>query len=95
MKTVWKFPLKPTGVQKISMPRDSTILTVQRQDQFLSLWALIETDKEPVDRFFMIAMSGKPLPNKIERYIGTFQVPEQNFVGHIFEIKGESGRSEQ
>lgn len=89
MKAVWKFPLKPTGVQKIRMPRDSTILTVQKQGQFLSLWALVETDKEPVDRLFIIAMSGKPLPDKINRYIGTFQIPEQNFVGHVFEIEGE------
>jgi len=89
MKTVWKFPLRPTGVQRISMPRDSTILTVQRQGQFLSLWALVETDKEPVDRLFIIAMSGKPLPDEVERYIGTFQIPEQNFIGHVFEVKGE------
>jgi len=89
MKTVWKFPLQPTGVQRIRMPRDSTILTIQVQGRFVRLWALIETDKEPVDRFFIITMTGKPLPDEIERYIGTFQIPEQNFVGHVFEIKGE------
>jgi len=89
VKTVWKFPLQATGVQKIRMPRDSTILTIQVQDRFICLWALIETDKELVDRFFIIAMTGKPLPDKIERYIGTFQIPQQKFVGHVFEIKGE------
>jgi len=89
MKSVWKFPLQPTGVQRIRMPRDSTILTIQVQGRFLSLWALIETDKEPVDRFFIIVGTGKPLPENLERYIGTFQIPEQNFVGHVFEIKGE------
>ena len=89
MKTVWKFPLQPTGVQRIRMPRDSTILTIQVQGRFICLWALVEMEKEPVDRFFIIAMTGKPLPDEIERYIGTFQIPQQDFVGHVFEIKGE------
>jgi len=89
MKTVCKFPLQAIELQKIRMPRDSIILTLQIQGQLVCLWVLAETDKELVDRFFIIAMTGKPLPDRIERYVGTFQIPEQNFVGHVFEMKGE------
>ena len=95
MKIIEKFPLRPSGVQKVDMPKDSTILSVQRQGGFISLWALIETDKEAESRFFIIAQTGKELPENLERYIGTFQISEQGFVGHVFEVKIRRENSEQ
>lgn len=94
MKAVWKFPLRLANLQKISMPKNSTILTVQVQTvqmrgQHLCLWALIDSDKEVEDRFIAIVDTGAQVPENIIRYIGTFQIPQQNFVGHVFEVKGE------
>jgi len=94
MKTVWKFSLRVASLQKISMPKNSTILTIQMQvvqmrGQHLCLWALIDSDKEVEDRFIAIVGTGAQVPENIIRYIGTFQIPQQNFVGHVFEVKGE------
>ena len=94
MKAVWKFPLRVASLQKISMPKNSTLLTVQMEvvqmrGQHLCLWALIDSDKEVEDRFIAIADTGAQVPENTIRYIGTFQIPEREFVGHVFEVKGE------
>ena len=89
MKIVWKFPLKPVKIQKITMPKNSIILTIQGQRQGLCLWMLVEDRKENEDRFFAIVETGKPVPDNMLRYIGTFQVEQEQFVGHVFEVKGE------
>lgn len=49
----------------------------------------MDTDKEAEDRFIAIIGTGDKVPENIIRYIGTFQILEQNFVGHVFEVKGE------
>ena len=89
MKAVYKFPLMVAKLQRIKMPKNSTILTVQIQGQRVCLWALVDIDKGLEDRFFAIFETGKQVPENILRYVGTFQIPEENFVGHVFEMKGE------
>ena len=90
MKRIFKYPLKITDLQKISMPKDSTLLTVQVQNGIPCLWALVDTDKETEERFIGIIGTGNLVPKGILRYIGTFQGLENNwFVGHVFEVKGE------
>lgn len=90
MKRIFKFPLQITDIQKIRMPKDSTILTVQVQKETPCLWALVDTDKEAEERFIQIIGTGHPVPENVIRYIGTFQALENNwFVGHVFEVEGE------
>lgn len=88
MKRIFKFPLEVTDLQKIRMPKDSTLLTVQVQKEIPCLWALLDTDKEAEDRFIKIIGTGHPVPENVLRYIGTFQVMEGTFVGHVFEVEG-------
>ena len=88
MKRIFKFPLQVSDLQKIRMPKDSTILTVQVQKGTPCLWALVDTEKEMVGRSIRIVGTGHPVPKGIIRYIGTFQVLEGTFVGHVFEVKG-------
>jgi len=88
MKRIFKFPLQITDIQKINMPKDSTILTVQVQKGTPCLWALVDTDKEAEERFIRIIGTGHPVPENILRYIGTFQVLEGTFIGHVFEVEG-------
>lgn len=89
MKRIFKYPLKVTDLQKISMPKDSTLLTVQVQKGIPCLWALVDMDKETEKRLIGIIGTGNPVPENVLRYIGTFQALENNwFVGHVFEVKG-------
>jgi len=90
MKRIFKFPLQVMDMQKINVPEDSTILTVQVQKGIPCLWVLVDTEKAHEDRFIRIIGTGNPVPRGIIRYIGTFQALENNwFVGHVFEVKGE------
>ena len=97
MKTIWKFPLEVTDLQKISVPKDSTILTVQAQREVPCLWVLVDAEKESEERFIRIvkeersiriAGTGHPILEKLSRYIGTFQLREGSFIGHVFEVEG-------
>lgn len=88
MKRIFKFPLQITDIQKIRMPKDSSLLTVQVQKGTPCLWALVDTDKEAVERLIGIIGTGHPVPENVLRYIGTFQVLEGTFVGHVFEVEG-------
>ena len=106
MKEVWKFPLEVTDLQKIRMPKNSILLTVQAQREVPCLWALVETDKESEERFIRItgektgkegeerfiriAGTGHPVLEKISRYIGTFQLAKGSFIGHVFEVEGKN-----
>lgn len=87
MKRIFKFPLQVSDLQKISMPKDSSLLTVQVQKGTPCLWALVDTDKETEERFIRIIGTGHPVPENILRYIGTFQVLEGSFIGHVFEVE--------
>ncbi len=89
MKTTHKFPLAVADLQKVGMPKDSTILTVQIQRGIPCLWALVDTNKAGEERFIRIIGTGHPVPEDILRYIGTFQLQEGNFIGHVFEAKRE------
>jgi len=90
MKRIFKYTLQVMDMQKINVPEDSTILTVQVQKGIPCLWVLVDTEKAHEDRFIQIVGTGNPIPEGIIRYIGTFQVLEDNwFVGHVFEVKGE------
>ena len=88
MKRIFKFPLQVSDLQKIGMPKDSTLLTVQVQNGVPCLWVVVETDKEIEERFIRIIGTGHSVPENVLRYIGTFQVMKGTFVGHVFEVKG-------
>lgn len=94
MKKIWKFPLEVTDLQKIRIPKNSTLLTVQAQREVPCLWALVETDKESEERFIRIAGTGHPVLEKIFRYVGTFQLAKGSFIGHVFEVIRENSNED-
>jgi len=102
MKTVYKYSLQPTGYQQVTMPTGSQILTVQLQryegSQYVSLWAIVETDNEPEQRRFLIAGTGQEIKHKLIRFLGTVQLKEEKgdpkgkeganvIVAHVFEVE--------
>lgn len=88
MTKVYKFPLEISDEQKVSMPEDAKVLTVQVQKGKPCLWAECNPDKEPVLRTFLIRGTGHPIDDEIEKeYIGTIQMCEDSIVFHVFEKK--------
>jgi hypothetical protein len=85
MKTIWKFTLALTDSQRIEMPEDAEILTVQLQGETIQLWAVVDPGKADNTemRTFEIHGTGNPIGDGVREYITTFQQPP--FVWHVFE----------
>lgn len=85
--TIYKYPLALTGLQRVEMPKDSEILSVQDQRGTICLWAAFPGDGEyRVSREIEIVGTGNPVESfeKIDRkFLGTVQ--QGAFVWHIFE----------
>lgn len=83
MTTIYKYFLNVTDQQYLVMPKFATILAVQIQYDKICLWALIETENEPLDRRdIRIYGTGNPITGD-KRYIGTVQMGP--LVWHVFE----------
>lgn len=72
------------------MPENAKVLTVQTQNGYPRLWALVE-EKNPIEqRIFLTVGTGHELPELPEgkdgRYIATFQLENGELVFHVFEI---------
>lgn len=85
-KVIYKFELKIDDVVKVEMPKGAKILTVQNQNDNVSLWALCDKDAEKEIRIFSVIGTGHDFNPVAMEYIGTFQTMGGAFVGHLFEI---------
>ena len=83
MKTIWKYPLLGIDRQRIRLPKDAQILSVQMQGKELCVWALVTPLNEPEVRYIEIFGSGVMIPSAARTYLGTVQ--DSGFVWHIFE----------
>ncbi|QRQ99760.1 DUF7352 domain-containing protein [Dyadobacter sandarakinus] len=92
MRTIYKYPVEVTDQFIIEMPIDSEILSLQidQKTGLPVIWAMVETDNIQIEpRIFAVIGTGNPIP-KLEGigdydFIGTFQLHNGSFVGHLFE----------
>ena len=91
MKSIWKFPLDIMDEQKVFMPEDSLILSVQVQNGVPCIWAMVDTGKPKIDRTFVIVGTGQLCDMDSLEFIGTFQMFEGNLVFHLFEKVADIG----
>lgn len=87
MKTIWKFALLQTDNQLVTMPTGAEILTAQIQDNWICLWAIVDSEtNERERRAIEIFGTGHPMRQDIgvsRKYIATAQQGE--LVWHVFE----------
>ena len=90
MRAIWKFEVEVTSEPfKIVMPKDSAILSVQVQKGVPCIWCLIDESrigKEGEARYFKVIGTGHRFDITGLAYIGTFQLVEGSFIGHLFEV---------
>lgn len=87
MKTIWKYQLGISGSKILELPLGAEILTVQTQREKPTLWVLVDPDEyNKENRFIESVMTGARLLNLNRKYIGTFQLDNGDFIGHVFEI---------
>lgn len=96
-RTIWKYELKETDVQRVGMPAGAELLHVASQrvekhgpDQYgswdaLCMWALLDPDAPTVERLVAIVGTGNPAPalNDDAKYVGSAQCGP--FVWHVFD----------
>ena len=84
MKTIWKYELQ-VDRNEIEIPQGAAILSVQTQNERPCIWFELFADNPKETRVFEIFGTGHTLPNSPGRYIGTIQLMDGKFVGHIYE----------
>jgi len=84
MKTIYKYPLYITDVQKVTLPAAAHFLEVAFQGTELYVWALVNTEYSPLDRTIKIYGTGNPIESPTGLFIGTAHCPN-GLVWHIFE----------
>ena len=87
MKTIWKYELRIEDIQKLEMPKESKILSVQMQHSTPCIWIQCDNSNDMETRNFHTFGTGNPLPNDIDNftYIGTYQINSGVIIFHVFE----------
>ena len=87
MKIIYKYfyPM-PSSTGFIPMPVGAEVLCVQEQNGCACIWALVDPKNEIETRSFFLVGTGEPMPDNPSKYIGTFQLSDGRYVGHIFEL---------
>lgn len=72
---IWKFPLSIEARQKIRMPQDAVILSLQNQNSCPTVWAAVDPNKPLVDVQFVMVGTGWDVPIDLSMlFIGTVQI---------------------
>lgn len=85
MKAIWKFPLSP-GYTSWNMPEGAQVLTVDEQAGYAQMWALVDPEAPLKPRLFCSYGTGHQLSEPVGEYVGTFQLPAEGLVFHVFEV---------
>lgn len=90
MKRIYKYPVAIANrIFEIKIPKTGRILTVQTQNDFPYIWVelFVENEKLPQIRNFIVYGTGEDIAEHLQlTYIGTFQLLQGNFIGHLYEV---------
>jgi hypothetical protein len=81
---IYKYPLLQSGEQEINSFQDAEFLDVQVQHDEACLWVLVDPGKPPCIYTIRIYGTGHHVQEKYLKHLGTFQMMEGRFVGHVF-----------
>lgn len=85
MKRILKYEI-PVKDQEftLTLHADGNILSIQTQYGIPQMWVLADETKPKEDVKFLLLTTGEEVDRYIGAYLGTFQLSEGGFVGHIF-----------
>ena len=91
MKRIFKYELETTDEQYLMIPSlpntkfKSQVLCIDVQHSKPCMWVLVDDECELKDRKIKIRGTGHPCEEVFaENYLGSFQLLEGYFVGHVF-----------
>lgn len=82
--TVWKYTLE-IGTTELEIPLGAAVLSVQVQRGEPCLWCLVNPQAQKGRRTFEAFGTGQQVPTG-RRHLGSFQLLDGDFVGHVFEV---------
>ena len=87
-EVIYKYPLPVEDLPTVEMPTGAQVLCVQVQEDKPFLWAIVDPGQPLERRWFRLCGTGQLLGINLptSRYIGTFQLQEGTFIGHVFEL---------
>ena len=87
MQTIWKYEIPIADEFTLMLKKGGRILCVQVQRGIPCIWVIVDTEAEEEARCFMLRGTGHELAasSGTYYYIGTFQLGNGDFVGHLFE----------
>jgi hypothetical protein len=88
MRTIYKYSFEVKDIQRVYLPLEAEILTVQSQQGNPYMWALVDPENKLVERVFEVFGTGHPIQEDMgtdRKYIGTFQLQDGFLVFHLFE----------
>lgn len=89
MLTIYKYKLNQSGINKIQMPMDASVISVGLDPmEDICIWAIVETDNDMEERTFFVAGTGWDITEDLLEFteissLGT--VRQGPFMWHIFE----------
>jgi len=91
-RTIYKYQLKTTDRQTISVPIlisttnfKKQVLKVDVQKGEPCIWCLVDTERESREVKIRIVGTGHPMPDLYqEDYLGSYMLQEESLVFHVF-----------
>ncbi len=68
MKAIYKYQLPFMEKATVSIPEGADIIRIDGLDGALWIWAVVDTEKPPVDREFELYKTGGEMPDNIDEY---------------------------
>lgn len=93
MRRVLKYPLEITDQQFIDTFEYFKPLSVQVQGGATVLWAEVDDEARPARWRVFVHGTGHELHRYADRFVGTFQLPDVGFVGHVYTEMGGDVRA--
>jgi len=90
-KTIYKFHLNP-GTNVVPMAKGATLLSVQMQNNLITVWALVDNPAAESMRHIMVLGTGWEVEDVesstiiASRFLGTVQLMGGARVFHVFDI---------
>ena len=89
MYEIWKYKLVVSDTQFIDMPINSKVLSIQSQNNIITMWVMVDPEAKMAKRLFHVFGTGHEVRIEYpeDKYIGTILMAPNgyNLVWHIFD----------
>ena len=85
-RRIWKFPIPAADGFSIFMPAGAHLLTVQTQGDAAYVWAVVDPAALMEEVAFVLVGTGHALREPLGEYVGTVQLFDGRFVGHLWRV---------